>query len=82
MAKLRFKDWKKGEARVNIEVVTETGGKIKAYLPHLHPKDGEAFIALTIEAANEETMTQTQLGKSVLRIWKRILKKREKDGEK
>lgn len=49
-----FKDWKPGECRVKIEVLSPKGTVLDAYLPHLSEMQGMGFIALMNEAMHSE----------------------------
>lgn len=42
----RFKDWDFGEVRIQGELVTNDGGKMEFYIPHLAEQAGPATILL------------------------------------
>jgi hypothetical protein len=39
-----WKDWKKGEVRLQMKIVTANGGCVDVYVPHLH-KDWESLLS-------------------------------------
>jgi hypothetical protein len=50
----KFKDWKPGECRAKVELITDKGACVKWYLPHLEPDDGLAVAILANNIATVE----------------------------
>jgi len=50
----KFKDWKPGEYRASIGIVTDKGTTLDFYIPHLTKTQGEDLVAFLTELFQEE----------------------------
>lgn len=80
--KPRYKDWKPGECRAKVELITEKGNRHEWLLPHRSPDDGMAIAVLcnqiaTTEPGDEASCQGTQ---AILKVKAKV--ERELSGDK
>ena len=44
----RLKDWKPGEYRISLKVITDNGTSVEYYVPHVDSAEGLAFLKLAL----------------------------------